>query len=62
MAEIRIEPRPRRSAVPFLIGMLLVAAIAVGVWYFMARDAGTADAPYGATPAPAATTPDTMAR
>jgi hypothetical protein len=55
MAEINIEPRPRRSAIPFLLGMLIVAAIAVGVWYFMGRGAlGTdsaADAPEMAEPA-----------
>jgi hypothetical protein len=58
MAEIKIEPRPRRSALPFLIGMLLVAAIAVGVWYFLGRGAGMAEGVDPVAP-PAATTPGT---
>jgi hypothetical protein len=37
MSEIRIEPKPRRSALPFVLGLLLVVAIAVAVWYFMER-------------------------
>lgn len=65
MAEINIEPRPRRSALPFLIGMLIVAAIAVGVWYFMGRGglgpAGLDDTPAATTPAPT-TPPDTSGR
>jgi hypothetical protein len=55
MAQINIEPRRRRSALPFLIGMLLVAAIAVGVWYFMGRDRLRSDD--GAATSPAVTAP-----
>jgi hypothetical protein len=65
MAEINIEPRPRRSALPFLIGMLIVAAIAVGVWYFMGRPAigpvGEDTTPGATAPAPT-TSPDTLGR
>lgn len=71
MAQINIEPRPRRSVLPFVIGLLLVAAIAVGVVYFMGRDGlswndeGAAPAaetsPIDAAP-PAGVPPDTTFR
>lgn len=37
MSEIRVEPKPRRSVLPYVLGLLLVVAIAVAVWYFMER-------------------------
>ena len=40
MAQITIEPRPRRHALPFVLGLLLLAVIAFAVWYFMQRSAG----------------------
>lgn len=45
MSEIRIEPKPRRSPLPYILGLLLVVAIAVAVWFFMERrDVGGAPA------------------
>ena len=65
MSEIRIEPKPRRSALPYLLGLLLVAAIAVAVWFLMERngapDVGDAEAAPMTAPitAPPPTTADT---
>ena len=61
MSEIKIEPKPRRSALPYVLGLLLVVAIAVAVWYFMSRsEAGNAgDAQAAPMTAPPAATVDT---
>jgi len=58
MSEIRIEPKPRRSALPLVLGLLFVVVIAAGVWYFMQRRDAPAPgdaqvAPMTAPPPPA---------
>jgi hypothetical protein len=35
MAEFDIERRPRRSAAPWIIGLLVLAAVAVGAWILL---------------------------
>jgi len=43
MAQIEIERKPQRGMWPILLVLLVVAVIAVGVWYYMStRNAGTA--------------------
>jgi hypothetical protein len=58
MSEIKIEPKPRRSPLPYILGLLLVVAIAVAVWFIMERREadGTEAAPATAPPAAVDTT------
>jgi hypothetical protein len=61
MADINIE-RKRSSVLPWLLGLLLLAAVAFAAWTFLRnRDTGIDDDPaaetYEAPPAPAATEP-----
>jgi hypothetical protein len=54
VADISVERKPR-SPVGLILGLLLLAAIAAGVWWFMGRGG---DEPAPAAPAaPAATQP-----
>ena len=55
MTQINIEPRPRRSALPYVLGLLLVAVIALAVWFFLVRDGATAEPFDSVAPPPAAT-------
>lgn len=55
MADISVERKPR-SPLGLILGLLLLAAIAAGVWWFMSRDRHDAPAAPAAE-APAATTP-----
>ncbi|HEY0023876.1 MAG TPA: hypothetical protein VGB24_13230 [Longimicrobium sp.] len=54
MADISVERKPR-SPMGLILGLLLLAAIAAGVWWFMGRG-GDERAP-AAPAAPAATQP-----
>ena len=56
MAKIEIEKRPKRSFLPLLLAFLVIAAIAVGVYFYLENERrAQADAPPAAVPAPADT-------
>jgi hypothetical protein len=54
MTEINIEPKPRQNALPYVIGLLLVAVIAFAVWFFMERRAPAANDAFDPAAPPAA--------
>lgn len=52
MAKIEIERKPRRSLVPLLLALVVIAAVAVGIYYYLERQravvpADTAPVPPG---------------
>lgn len=56
MAEINIERRPHRSPWPILIALLILAALAFGVWYYTSRMEGSTDLDRTGVTPPAADT------
>jgi hypothetical protein len=52
MAKIEIERKPRRSLLPLLLALVLIAAVAVGLYYYMERQRAESPAPVDDRPVP----------